>query len=413
MAYDRKKSKYIKGEKEKDAEETKQDEKKQEYRSSVITPKRARELAEEAQREAELAESESAEEASLKTAPEISQEKEAKSEDKKSDYRKSVITPKRARELAEEEMKKAQEPEEAALSDDTAEGIDEIIRRKGTSSDMFKGGENDTEKEILYDIQSAAVSTKSIRNRATFRRIICTAVIVLIAFALQLFNFTVPFVPKMFTVEFSILPELIATAAYGPLTGIVICVLKNLLHVAFFPTTAVSAATNLIVEATFLFISALLYSRSMLARDIKAYRKNGTPSKPFGFWRFLINTAIAAIISLIPQLIITRYISFPLLERFYSNQGFTMNGVLSAYQQAMSSLKAFVGSPLDKILPEIHTLTMGIAVYNLSVTFAKLAVTTLIAGIVLKFTLPFLVYRNKKAKNNYSLDTELETVKSE
>ena len=385
MAYS-KESKYLRHsvsnrEEAAEAKETDSKNKKPEYRSSVMTPKRARELAEAA--EAAALEGES-------TTPETAASEETTAEEPsyKTTYRSSVITPKRAKELAQEAEAAPDKPEEDG----------EPVHRKGTDADMFRGKQNDVQKEITYGAASAAETDKIARHRATVRMAVAIAVCAVFTCLLQLFlKLHVPFTPDLFTVEFSAVPELIVTVAYGPLFGLLLCFIKNLVQVLIVPTSLITAATNLVTQGCFLLITGLLYDRLMSHHGKKRAKKR-TKMRRFHAGKMLLSALVGALLSLVPQFFMTNYVAYPLMEHFYSDRGFTLASLLTDYQTGVTGLRGHLPSTVGALVPDITSIARGVVFVNLPITLAKLLIVTLLTVLLLLLFLPFLQYRDKKAK---------------
>ncbi|MBQ9517149.1 MAG: ECF transporter S component [Eubacterium sp.] len=84
-----------------------------------------------------------------------------------------------------------------------------------------------------------------------------------IAFVLQLLEFPLPMlIPDFIKFDFSDLPELIGAFAYGPVAGIVIAIVKNLLH-ALIATHSfgVGELCNCILGAAFAGVAGLVYKK--------------------------------------------------------------------------------------------------------------------------------------------------------
>ena len=84
-----------------------------------------------------------------------------------------------------------------------------------------------------------------------------------IAFVLQLLEFPLPMIiPDFIKFDFSDLPEIIGAFAYGPVAGIIIAVVKNLLH-ALIATHSfgVGELCNCILGATFAGVAGLIYKK--------------------------------------------------------------------------------------------------------------------------------------------------------
>lgn len=359
------------------------------YRSNVITPKRARELAEE-----EAAAALAAQEGSEADVTEAAQTDSATKEEAtavpyyKKDYRSSVITPKRARELA---IEKGEITPEQPVQDDRRE------RRKGNSADLFSSTAGSAAQTRAYDRASAKETNKSAHYSAVIRMAIAIAIFAALSIVLLLFGkIHVPFIPNLFTIEFSTLPELIVTVAYGPLFGVAISLVKNLVSILIAPSTWITSMNNLILECIYLYGTAMIYSRLM--------KTKGAPSKGKRLHRYnpgklFISSAAAALISLVPQFFITRYMAYPLMEHFFKGK-FFIEDVLVSYQDSMAAFTEHIPAELAEHLPKITNISQGIAMVNLPVTFGKLMLVILATLLILSFLLPFLQYRDKRAKKS-------------
>ena len=63
------------------------------------------------------------------------------------------------------------------------------------------------------------------------RKLTGTAMLSAVAYILMFLEFPIPFlIPPFIKMDFSELPALIAGFAYGPLSGVAVCLIKNLLH---------------------------------------------------------------------------------------------------------------------------------------------------------------------------------------
>ena len=398
MAYDVRKSKYLRNSNQKKDEEKKDESKseKKEFRSSVITPKRARELAMQQENGAEQI---------AKSEPEVKEEQDENAETEKHEYRKSVITPKRAKELALEAEKAADENQPEPEPEH-----EERVRNKGTSTDIFRGEVNEAEQERLYEMESAKKSTKNVRSNAIVRMLVSTVVLTVIAAVLAAVPYLkihIPYTPEILTVDFSVLPEFIATIAYGPLFGVIICVIKNLILILVNTNNLITAVNNILLDSVFLLITGYMYAFLMYRRDKNAYKKNKIFARPYDGKRVILSSVVGALVSLIPQFFITRYVAYPLIEKFFgAESGYTLEWFAASYSSSMVALKEKLPEAISRILPDVNGLMKGIAVFNLPVTFVKLLLISVAAAIILRFTLPFLHYRDKEAKKSVSIEKD-------
>ena len=72
-------------------------------------------------------------------------------------------------------------------------------------------------------------------------------------------RFNMPLAPDFLSGDFSVLPELIAAIAYGPIIGGVVCLLKFAIHMTIVPTAWISDIANLFVEEAFIITASVFY----------------------------------------------------------------------------------------------------------------------------------------------------------
>ena len=62
------------------------------------------------------------------------------------------------------------------------------------------------------------------------KRLITISMLSAIAFVLTFIKFPIPFLPPYLTLDFSDVPSLLATFTFGPVAGIIVALVKNLLN---------------------------------------------------------------------------------------------------------------------------------------------------------------------------------------
>ncbi len=386
MAYT-KKSRYLRDssdteEKNTDAEkETDTGRKSPEYRKGVITPKRAR----------ELAESENAETLEADVIAEEETEEASESALPNRKYRSNVITPKNAAEIARKE-------EEAAISAEN-EGEDvEQIKRHGTDADMLKG-ETSNEKKFAYSRESVKAASKERKTRAFVRMLFSMVLLTLLAGFLQLMAQEIPFTKGAFTTELSTVPELIAAIAYGPVFGVIICLIKSVFFILVSPQSSGSLLTGFALDTVFILLASVSYSKMITKRNKKLRANNKRIASHYSASLLFACSAASAVVSTIPQFFITKYISYPLLSRFISDN-YSEAKLLEVYRIAGEGFNSFLSARTGFSFPKIDSVTKGILFFNIPITFFKLIAASVIAAILLRFTIRFLnsVKRRKKSK---------------
>lgn len=83
-----------------------------------------------------------------------------------------------------------------------------------------------------------------------------------LAFVLQYLEIAIPIMPFFIKFDFSDLPALIGAFAYGPLAGVLIEFIKNLLHCAVSQSATVGELSNFILGAVFTAVAGLIYKHN-------------------------------------------------------------------------------------------------------------------------------------------------------
>lgn len=93
------------------------------------------------------------------------------------------------------------------------------------------------------------------------RKITVTALLAATATLLMFLNFSVPFMPGFIKLDFSDLPALLASFALGPLSGVAVCFIKNLVNVMFTTTGGIGELSNFLLGVLFVVPAGLIYRR--------------------------------------------------------------------------------------------------------------------------------------------------------
>ena len=97
------------------------------------------------------------------------------------------------------------------------------------------------------------------RKRADVRKMTMTAMLAAVATVLMFISFSVPLMPSFIKLDFSELPALIASFAFGPLSGVTVCLIKNLVNLLFTTTGGVGELSNFVLGASFVFAAGTIY----------------------------------------------------------------------------------------------------------------------------------------------------------
>ncbi len=192
-------------------------------------------------------------------------------------------------------------------------------------------------------------------NRAVnIRALAVTAVMSAVAVILMILEFSVPFVPEFLKFDFSELPALITSFCFGPVYGVTVCLVKNLIHLPFGTSGGVGELSNFILGSVFIGTAGTVYK----------YKKSRSGA--------LIGSLAGTVAMSLLQFITNYYIVYP----FYTNF-MPMKAILGAY---------------SAIFPFIDNLWEALAVVNLPFTFIKGALITAICFIIYHRLSPILKY---------------------
>ena len=99
------------------------------------------------------------------------------------------------------------------------------------------------------------------------RKLTGTAMLGAVAAVLMYLEFPIPIMPSFVKLDVSELPALLAAYAYGPVSGIAVCLIKNLIKLPSTSTAAVGELFNFVMGALFVGVAGFVYKRSKTRRS--------------------------------------------------------------------------------------------------------------------------------------------------
>ncbi len=197
---------------------------------------------------------------------------------------------------------------------------------------------------------------KAINNRnrvSMIRKITVTAIMSALSFALMMIDFPVPIMPSFIKFDVSELPALITAYAFGPQYGVLVCLLKNALHLPVSSTQFVGELSNFLMGAVFVFIAGLFYR----------IRKNRTFA--------LVGALVGNFAMAIACFVVNLYITYPI------------------YMEILIPEQAILGM-YQAILPSMDSIWKSILVFNVPFTFVKGLVSVIITFLIYRKLSPIL-----------------------
>ncbi|MBL7638860.1 ECF transporter S component [Staphylococcus saccharolyticus] len=91
------------------------------------------------------------------------------------------------------------------------------------------------------------------------KRLITISMLSAVAFVLTFIKFPLPFLPPYLTLDFSDVPTLLATFILGPIAGVIVALIKNILNFLFNMSDPVGPVANFLAGMSFLLSAYFVY----------------------------------------------------------------------------------------------------------------------------------------------------------
>ncbi len=169
---------------------------------------------------------------------------------------------------------------------------------------------------------------------------------------LMFFSFNVPLMPSFIKMDFSELPALIASFALGPVSGVTVCLIKNLVNLFFSTTGGVGELSNFLLGSLFVAPAGIIYKR------MKG-RKGA-----------LIGSLVGALTMALVSVLTNYYVVYPIYTGFLP-----MEAIMGMYQT---------------INPSVENLWQALLMFNMPFTFLKGMASVAITFAIYKKISPIL-----------------------
>lgn len=211
----------------------------------------------------------------------------------------------------------------------------------------------DTNKTMADASAKKATVKQSTGNRVNVRYLTVTAMLSAVAFVLMFFDFSVPFMPVFIKMDLSELPALIGAFAMGPVCGVMVCFIKNLLHLIMGSTTGgVGELSNFILGVAFVLPAGLIYR----------HKKSRSSA--------LTGSLVGALFMGIFSIVSNYFLVYPVYYNFMEEEQ-----VLRAYQM---------------IIPSVQNILQCLVCFNMPFTIVKGLFSVVITFVIYKPISPIL-----------------------
>ena len=187
-----------------------------------------------------------------------------------------------------------------------------------------------------------AIPSARAAGRSRTHKVTVTAMLSAVAFVLMFIEFPIPaLIPAFVKLDISDLPALLGTFSLGPVYGVAIQLVKNLLHLPFGSSAGVGELSNFLLGAVFAFIAGIVY---------KKHKNRGG-----ALWGSVAGAAAMAVIS-IP---INYFIVYPAYVVLY---GLPLEAIVGMYQEILGTVAQ---------VPTSNALLNCLMVFNVPFTLCK------------------------------------------
>lgn len=190
------------------------------------------------------------------------------------------------------------------------------------------------------------------RKKINVRTITMTGLFGALSAVLMMFSFNVPLMPSFIKMDFSELPALIAAFSMGPLSGVMVCLVKNLINLMFSTTGGVGELSNFILGCAFVMPAGLIYKHKK--------------SKKSAFLGSLAGAVIMAVISVFSNY----FVVYPVYTMFMP-----LEAIIGMYQAIYSG---------------VENLWQALLIFNMPFTFLKGMCSVVITFIIYKHISPII-----------------------
>ena len=194
-------------------------------------------------------------------------------------------------------------------------------------------------------------------QRNQIRNLTVAAMLSAVAFVLMFLDFSLPmFIPSFVKMDFSDLPALLGSFALGPVYGIVISLVKNLLHLIIpgTSTAGVGEVCNFLLGAIFAYMAGFIYQRNKTRKTA------------------ILGAVAGAVAMAILSVPVNYFITYPAYVKFYN---LPLEAILGMYQA---------------LLPAADSLIKCLIIFNMPFTLVKGLLDAVLCMLIYRSLSPIL-----------------------
>ena len=201
-------------------------------------------------------------------------------------------------------------------------------------------------------------------KKVDVRSLTVAAMLSAIGFILMYLDLATPFVPSFLKIDVSDLPALLASFSLGPLWGVAVSLVKNLLHLPVTSSSCIGEISNFILCSSFVLPAGLIYKK-------KKTKKNA-----------IIGALVGVVVMSIIAFPSNVYVVYPL----YYKIGFAKEALIGMYQEIADNMFPFMNLN--------NSIERCILFFNVPFTFVKGMISAVITILIYQPLRPLLKGRD-------------------
>lgn len=194
------------------------------------------------------------------------------------------------------------------------------------------------------------------------RKMTLTAILAGVSSVLMFFSINVPLMPSFIKLDLSELPAIFAAFALGPVSGIVVALVKNIVNLFTSTTGGVGEISNFLLSTSFVLPAGLIYKK----------KKTKT--------RAIIGGVAGAVIMALFSVATNFYIVYPIYTNFMP-----MEAILTMYHV----INPYIGTEATD-----ENLLKALLVFNMPFTFIKGMLSVFVTVLIYKPLSPIIHGKN-------------------
>lgn len=195
-----------------------------------------------------------------------------------------------------------------------------------------------------------------LKKKTATRKMVVISMMSAIAIVIYYLDFPVPLMPGFIKLDLSNVISLIAGFALGPLEGVLVCLIKNVVHLVIKgmgTTMGIGDIFDFVTSSVFAFTAAFIYMKNKTKKSA------------------VISCIIGTIVYTLISLPLNYFIVYPIYFKAFGGEA----AILGMYQS---------------ILPSVKNIFSALCIFNLPFTFIKGVICSLVTVMVYKPLSPII-----------------------